>query len=159
MNSVILSLLTERRSGFATLTTRFFSLVPNVLGLLHCSPRFTGSPWPREPSTRFNLLSWAPHLHTSLTDWNCTNRPHLRTLPPPGGRGILIRVLPLVWNLRAFSLIPLFYGPLLFFCLVLLLFLSSFFGYWPIHLPFISPNLVFSTDRLFRLALVLYLSG
>ena len=50
---------------------------------------------------------------------------------PPGGRGILVCVLPPVWNLRAFSLIPLFYGPLLFFCLVLLLFLSSFFCYWP----------------------------
>ena len=35
-----------------------------------------------------------------------------------------------------FSLIP-----LLFFCLVLLHFLSSFVCYWPIHLPFISLNL------------------
>ena len=29
-------------------------------------------------------------------------------------------------------------------------FLSSFFWYWPIHLPFISLNLVFSKDRFFR---------
>ena len=33
--------------------------------------------------------------------------------PPGGGRGILVRVPPPVWNLRAFSLIPLFYSPLL----------------------------------------------
>ncbi len=38
-------------------------------------------------------------------------------------------------------------------------FLSSFFCYWPIHLPFIYLNLVFSKDRPFRLALVLFLSG
>ena len=72
----------------------------------------------------------------------------------------LVRVLPPVWNFGAFSLIPLFYGPLLCFCLVLLLFLSSFFCYWSIHLPFIFLNLVFSKDRLFRPALVLlFLSG
>ena len=28
--------------------------------------------------------------------------------PPPGGRAILVRVLPPVWNIRAFSRIPLF---------------------------------------------------
>ena len=34
------------------------------------------------------------------------HHPHLRL--PPGGRGILVRVLPPVWNLRAASLITLF---------------------------------------------------
>ena len=45
--------------------------------------------------------------------------------PPEGSPGIS-DVSPLVWNLRAASLIPLFYilSPLVFFCLVLLLFLS-----------------------------------
>ena len=38
-------------------------------------------------------------------------------------------------------------------------FMSSFLCYWPIHLTFISLHLIFLKDRLFRLALVLFLSG
>ena len=92
---------------------------------------FYRSIWPGH--NRDNLLR---QLHRTF--WSCACPSVLLSscppvCPPPRGRGILVCVLPSVWNLRAFSLIPLFYGPILFFCLVLLLFLSSFFCYWPIH--------------------------
>ena len=70
---------------------------------------------------------------------------------------LLVRVLPPVWNLMAVSLIPLFYGTLVIWPSPIA-FLSSFFCYWPINLPFISLNLIFLKDRLFRLAIVLFLS-
>ena len=56
-------------------------------------------------------------------------------MSPAGRPGFLVRVLPPVWNLRAFSLIPLFYGPLLFFCLVLLLLCHPFSAIGPFTCP------------------------
>ena len=58
--------------------------------------------------------------------------------PRREARGFLVHVLPPVWNFRAFSLIPLFYGPLLFFCIVLLLFCHPFSAIGPFICP-LSP--------------------
>ena len=61
---------------------------------------------------------------------------------------------------HGFQFDPTFLWSSLVLCLVLLLFLSSYFCYGHILLPFMSLNLVFSKDRLFRLALVfLFWSG
>ena len=63
-----------------------------------------------------------------------------------GGRGFLMPPpLPPVWNIRAFSLIPLFYtSSFSFFCLVLLLFLSYPFLLRAHSPDFFSPKPPFS---------------
>ena len=70
----------------------------------------------------------------------------------PEGRPGGFWCLPPVRNLRAVSLITLFYiSSLIFFCLVLLLFLSL--SFWPILLTSFSVNLHFPKGRLFYVAL------
>ena len=83
----------------------------------------------------------------------------LHRMAPPSG---IYDVSPPVWNLRAVSLISLFYiSPLLFFCLVLLLFVSNPFLLLAHSLDFFFLKSPFSEAKVgsFVWLLLSFLSG
>ena len=106
--------------------------------------------WQRQgesPQLKARNLGWLP-------DWT------LPLPPPAGGPGDFSPRSPPCLESQGFQFDPTFLWSSLVLLPSPIAFLSSFFCYWPIHLPFISLNLVFSKDRLFRLTLVLlFLSG
>ena len=76
-------------------------------------------------------------MQQSSRKWIKTHK-RLALQPPNGGREFLMSLPPSVWNLRAFTCIPFCISPLLFFCLVLLLFLC-----YPFYSLVHSPDLFF----------------